>query len=80
MGTKLLLLAVGVLAILGVLWLIRRSSKAADAAWNWADETLSDQINKVRDQMADATDPAKVASLRSIEASLLRKQAEALRP
>lgn len=79
-GTKLILLAVGVLLLLLVAWLIRRSSKAADAAWQWTDDALGAQINSVRDKLAEATDPARITVLRGIEAELLRKQMEAVRP
>lgn len=71
---KLIGLAVGIAALCGAGWLVLRSSKAADAAWKWTDEAISNKVNTLKALAAASTDPAKVQAYQEAIA-----QAEGLR-
>lgn len=76
LGAKLILLAIGVGLLLLIVWLIRRSSAAANAAWKYGDEALKRRIDALRSRMATATEPQVIMALQQEEAQLERERAE----
>lgn len=80
MFVKLIGVGVGLLVLLLVWWLIRRSSKAADAAWVAADGMVASKIHNLRTHQTASTDPNVIAALKTQEAELQRLRAEMLAP
>lgn len=80
MFVKLIGVGVGLLILLLVWWLIRRSSKAVDAAWVAADGMVASKIHNLRTHQTASTDPNVIAALKTQEAELQRLRAEMLAP
>lgn len=72
LGVKLLMLAAGIAALIGILIWVRRASPAVRAATDMADGIIQDAIHRVRSQAMTTTDPAKTAELTTIAADLER--------
>lgn len=79
LSVSLLFFAIA-LVIFGILWWFIKRNRAVNAAWSWATDELGGAIHRVREQMANATDPSILAHLRATEADLLRRQVESLKP
>jgi hypothetical protein len=56
LGVKLIMLAIGAMMLLGVFWIIRRSSATVNAAYKAADELMAKAIHRVRSEGMNAQD------------------------
>lgn len=79
MFVKIIGLAVGMAALVGAFWLLRRSSVALDAAWQKTDKMIASRLKTISALKGEATDPAKVASYTAEESRLNALRAEAAR-
>jgi hypothetical protein len=70
LGASLILLGIGLLMLLLVFSILRRSSKALSAAWSWTDSAVSSKIETLRTMATADTNPDKVAAYKTIEAEL----------
>lgn len=75
-GVQLILAAIGLSMVLGVGWVLLRSSRALKAAWSTADEFAARGIDKVRAMAQAETDPARSTLLNSIVAGLEKDRAD----
>lgn len=75
---KLIGTAVGAALLLAVLWFVRRSAKAVDAAWSGANDMLGGAIHSLRSRITTATDPSVILALKAEEAELQRLRSEML--
>lgn len=73
-GVKLILLAIGVILFLGIIWYVRRSSAAANAAFSAADSALARQIDKLTSSATVESDPVKIAHYASLRADLEKER------
>lgn len=74
MGVKLILIAIGASMLLAVIWYVRRSSAAANAAFSAADSALARQIDKLTSSATLETDPSKIAHLSNLRADLEKER------
>lgn len=72
MGVKLILLAVGAIGLLGVGWLVLRSSKAVRASWETVDGSMAGMIHKLRTKATTINDPTIRSELVGMSADLER--------
>lgn len=63
LGTKLILLGVGILILLLVGWVVLRSSAAARAIASTLDSGVAEAIRRLRSKSSLSTDPARTAEL-----------------
>lgn len=63
LGTKLILIGVGLLLILSSLGIVLRSSAAARAVASTADASVAEAIRRLRSKTSLSTDPARTAEL-----------------
>lgn len=76
---KIIGLAVGIAALVGAVWLLRRSSVAVNAAWTQMDNMIGSRLKTISALKGEATDPARLASLTAEESRLNALRAEAAR-
>lgn len=62
--------------IFGIIWFVRRSSKAVDAAWSGADDIVKSRIDRIKAVMQSTTDPAKVQTLTEAVSQMENARAE----
>lgn len=77
MGTKLILLAIGGFLLLALVWAIRRSSVAANAAYKAGDAALGNVISHVGSMAATSTNPEQLNLLNSLRAEIERARGKA---
>lgn len=72
-------LGIGLLAAVigGIIWYLRKSSAAVNAAWNWTDEAISNKLATIRALKGASTDPARIQALTESEAHLESLRADA---
>lgn len=70
LGVTLILCALGIIAMLAAFWLVRRSSAAADAAWQAVDQALANRIRAARARAQTETDTAELSRLNAERADL----------
>lgn len=60
--------------VFGIVWVVRRYSLAADAAWNELDRSLAEKIQRARTRAATTTDPLEMAKTNAEIAELERER------
>lgn len=76
-GVKLLLLAAGLFALIAVVWLLRRSSAAANATYTAFDSALAGLTNQVASLATTSTDPSHKALLTTLLAATEKARGKA---
>jgi len=74
MAVAILIASIGFLLILAGIWIIRRSSVSANAAYNAADKSLAGVIDKITSHAVSTTDPAQASAYNSLLASLEKER------
>lgn len=77
MGTKLILLAIGGFLLLALVWAIRRSSVAANAAFKAGDEGLAKVTNHLSAMASTSTNPEHLNILNSLKAEVEKARGQA---
>jgi hypothetical protein len=76
MGVKIGLLAAGLCALVFAIGMVRRSSAAANAAFQVADQKLANVIGNLRNKATTSTDHATIAEAQSIIAELEKNRGQ----
>jgi hypothetical protein len=70
LGVSLILLAIGIIMLCGALWLVKRSSATAAAAFSLGDDFFAQLVRSLRTEVSNSTDSREIARLNGLLAEI----------